>query len=250
MKRVSIALTLVVVSVASAQAQAVQRWSGFYLGLNGGYGWAGLETTDTYLSTAGSVFGIRPTTTAKYPSAASRNSFRDVCAGVQVGYNWQSDGFVAGVEADIDVANLQRSSTFLGSAKGPTYTIGANLDHFGTLRAKLAYATSDFLVYGTGGLAYGQGGGDVSATPGTPSSPGTGGPYIGADSHAHVGFVYGGGFEIAVTDTISLKAEYLHMDLGKQEYTFNLSPAPDGSFVKSDEAFVIDIVRAGMNAKF
>lgn len=95
-------------------------WTGFYAGINGGYGWS-----DSFADNAkGGVYGG------------------------QVGYNWQIGSFVLGVEGD-----------FQGTTIKATETIGAvtaegKIDAFATVRGRIGYAFNRALIYGTGGWAY------------------------------------------------------------------------------------------------
>ena len=125
-----------VVALASANAADIYRgggykdgpgyvavnWSGFYAGVNAGYGSS--DNTDV-LSPAGG-FG-----------------------GGQIGYNWQGmfghPALVLGVEADIQGADISDSA----------YDNSSKMDWFGTVRGRLGYAFDRALIYATGGLAFG-----------------------------------------------------------------------------------------------
>jgi outer membrane immunogenic protein len=98
------------------------NWTGFYVGLNGGYGWAS------------SAFG-------------DADGF---VGGGQIGYNWQGVGspLVLGIEADIQGADMESSATVAG------ITASGRVNAFGTVRARLGYAWDRFMLYGTGGWAY------------------------------------------------------------------------------------------------
>jgi outer membrane immunogenic protein len=100
-------------------AYAEVNWSGFYAGVNAGYGSSG--RTD-YLDPTGG-FG-----------------------GGQMGYNWQSGHFVFGLETDFQGAGISDSNFFDKST----------MNWFGTVRGRLGYAFDRTLVYATGGFAYGQ----------------------------------------------------------------------------------------------
>jgi outer membrane immunogenic protein len=101
----------------------VTSWTGFYAGLNAGYGWSADNGSDT---PAGG-FG-----------------------GGQIGYNWQGGlglghHVVLGVEADLQA-----------SAISGTQVRESDLNYFGTVRGRIGYAFDRTLVYATGGFAYGQ----------------------------------------------------------------------------------------------
>ena len=102
---------------------AAPIWSGFYIGVNGGYGW-----------------------TANDGPLAPEGGF----GGGQIGYNWQGlfgySPWVIGIEADIQGAGISDSNR-----------VGENsLNWFGTVRGRLGYAFGPALLYATGGFAYGE----------------------------------------------------------------------------------------------
>lgn len=109
--------------------------------------------------------------------------------GVQAGYNWDLGGVVLGVEADASFANINE---------------GDDEDHFdaddgihglATLRGRAGVAVGSVLLYGTAGVAWA-----ALDTEGVGQSL--------------TGWVAGVGVESFVTDTISVKAEYLYHDFG------------------------------------
>jgi len=98
------------------------NWTGFYFGVNGGYGWghSGGSGTD--------------------PSGFT--------GGVQAGYNWQvSPHGVLGLETDIS------ASTIDGKSNGTKFSV----DYLGTIRGRAGYTIDRVMFYVTGGAAYGQG---------------------------------------------------------------------------------------------
>jgi outer membrane immunogenic protein len=102
----------------------VMSWTGFYAGLNVGYGWADV--------------GI----------SGSSNNLTGVLGGGQVGYNWQSGAIVFGLEADIQASGQKRSDTV------GIFTIDQKLPWFATLRGRIGYAPGPWLFYATGGAAW------------------------------------------------------------------------------------------------
>lgn len=95
-------------------------WTGFYAGINGGYGWS-----DSFADNAkGGVYGG------------------------QVGYNWQIGSFVLGVEGDFQGTTIKATET-IGTA-----TAEGKIDAYATVRGRIGYAFNRALIYGTGGWAY------------------------------------------------------------------------------------------------
>ena len=76
------------------------------------------------------------------------------------------------------------------------------------------YTAADrLLIYGTGGLAYGNvsSNSDVLFTSG-------GDTYVGSSSAMQAGWTLGAGAEYAFNKNLSVKLEYLYIDLGSKSY--------------------------------
>ena len=87
-----------------------------------------------------------------------------IIGGGQVGYNWEfPNNFLLGFETDFDGAAIRGKVTVNatggigGGPFGASGEIGSTINYIGTVRARAGYAWDRFLVYGTGGFAYGQG---------------------------------------------------------------------------------------------
>src|ERR1700760_1873279 len=66
------------------------NWSGFYIGGNVGYSWGRSGDTTTFTNGAGTLF-----------TTAASSNLDGVVGGGQIGYNWQTQNWVWGLEADI-----------------------------------------------------------------------------------------------------------------------------------------------------
>ena len=165
------------------------NWTGFYVGVNGGYGW-GTTTGDVAPTFFGGNYDIK-----------------GWLIGGTIGYNYQIGSFVVGLEGDWDWANITGSGTIAGVT-----VINSKIDNIGTARGRVGYAWDRVLVYGTGGLAWAH---NKATIP------------IGDDSHTHTGWTLGAGLEYAITHSITAKAEYLYVQLNDQDYFVNLGcPGP------------------------
>ncbi|WP_264051399.1 outer membrane protein [Methylobacterium flocculans] len=246
----------------------VFTWTGFYLGVNAGYAFSensAIRTTGNNGPGAGALIGPAFTSTVGNVLSNRRpGSFRSeqegFTGGGGIGYNYQftpGSGIVVGIEADAQYTDLERTRTFISSLNDPS-TFRQSLDFLGTVRGRLGYAFDKFLVYGTGGFAYGSVNysadffGNAAARPLA---------YSGRFSQMETGYVYGGGIEYAIpTDSflnffkasaVTVKAEYLRYDLGTRNVIVNqtnLAPVT-GSYTSrfSTEG---SLVRAGINYKF
>ena len=149
--------------------------------------------------------------------------------GGQLGGNYQTGMFVWGVEADIQVAHINGSSTLNDPCCfpvfGPPLTTGVltrtqNLDWFGTVRGRLGLAIWDrTLVYGTGGVMFGE-----EVLNSNLVFPLVG--YQAQTSGTHTGWVAGGGIEYAFTDRISAKVEGLYYNMGSETIAASTAVVP------------------------
>ena len=146
--------------------------------------------------------------------------------GGTAGYNWQVGRAVFGVEGDADWTSLQGSTTNNCLAGCST-----NSDWLATVRGRVGYAFDRFLPFVTGGLAVG----DIRAT--TPGFAGM--------TQTNAGWTAGGGFEFALTNNWTAKAEYLHVDLGNMNCGFNC-----GATSPNNVSLRENVVRAGVNYRF
>ncbi len=225
----------------------VFTWTGAYFGINAG---AAFDNKQEFTTTANRSDGIGNT------------SFSDsgFSAGGQIGYNYEFQGFggfggpgsgvVVGFEADAMYMDTDKSiNTTINNG---TASFRSGLDFLGTARGRLGYAFNTFLIYGTGGFAYG----DVNSRV---VSVYNGTTDIARSSGFTTGYVYGGGIEYALptgsflnffhSSAVTLKAEYLRYELDSSNLndssvnTVNLQP---GLKVKNEG----NIARVGLNYKF
>jgi len=228
----------------------VYNWTGFYVGVNAGYGWANSEIdpagTNTFCNPllGGCGPGVFPggipadvASARAVPPAISPNA-RGGLVGGTIGYNKQFGSWVAGLEADLAWANITGSDTRTGapvSLTGPavpgtsfigTASASTQIRDFGTVRGRLGYTPSAaLLLYGTGGLAYGQVSSSATITEASIGPCGFGScpftPAVASTSSTRVGWTLGAGAEYRFMGQWSLKAEYLYYDLGRLGYAFS-----------------------------
>lgn len=201
-------------------AEAVSDWSGFYAGVQLGYAFGDTGTFQLDPFTPGLQTAFAP---------GFSGDFNDgVIGGVHVGYDWQFGSIVVG--GILDVTGTDISDDQNGFSVTPArYTITRELDLLATLRARLGYAVSDrVLLYGTGGLAYG----DVDFSYEQPGSAAVTTTSGGQDSD--FGYTVGAGVEGKVTEKISVGIEYLYTNLGGNDFTANLTGGPFGAAPGTD----------------
>ena len=238
---------------AGGRAQTIS-WTGFYGGLNAGYGWARTSSTITPNAIEIGVAGAGNPVNNPLPGDPSPEGFT---GGIQIGFNKQFNSFVAGIKADLSYADLDDAK----SATGATF-IGGNfqtgletrLNWLGTIRGRLGMLAADnLLLYSTGGIAFGDAKTKLTATNAAPAPGGcgAGAPYCtnGASATSSVGWALGGGVEYALTSRWNLKAEYLHLDFGSETMTAVDANTPGGEITATAKVRV-DIVRLGLNYRF
>ena len=198
-------------------------WCGWYIGANAG--WVGSTNNNVRLTgtdTGAGGFG------AELADGSTPSTFKvrysGFLGGGQVGYNWQMGNIVAGLEADLDGASAKASLTQVNLPQPPfpprstiTTTVSNKLDYLGTFRGRVGVLVSNpFLLYVTGGLAYGETElGDSSVCP-------TCGPVRNLatlNRPTDVGWTAGFGGEWMFAPHWSVKAEYLYYDLGRNTTT-------------------------------
>jgi outer membrane immunogenic protein len=224
------------------------NWSGFYLGANVGYSWGSARNSDT-LSVG--------TTGAIVASSTGRNNVNGVIGGGQVGYNWQASNWLFGLETDIQGSGERGSSSLVcvgcsDDGSNITANLTQRLNWFGTFRGRIGIlATPTVLLYGTGGLAYGQvqTGGSVTGNIGllTDTLPGT--------SSTRAGWTLGAGVEGQISGNWTAKLEYLYMDLGSVSagpigLPGILVPVRTAAAINYSSAFPDNILRVGVNYHF
>ncbi|PWB82656.1 MAG: porin family protein [Methylocystaceae bacterium] len=185
----------------------VFTWTGFYGGVNVGYGWA--DPRNVY----GSEYFLNVPTGLAW--SYNGPNFDGVLGGGQIGYNYQfaGTGFVVGVEADIQAADLSGASAGFGNNIGyfPYLTTRQTIDWFGTVRGRVGYAVlPTLLVYGTGGFAYGGGSSRFTYFDSANFSA-----FSSESNDTRTGWTAGGGVEWAFLPNWSAKVEYLYVDLGR-----------------------------------
>jgi outer membrane immunogenic protein len=263
----------------------VMTWTGFYVGLNAGGTWDDNHSVDTLgRPVQGFPDGVGPGSYAANSAAAATGSISSgndgrFIGGGQIGYNWQFGRGVAGFEADIDGLGQRNRTGVLNNTVGPFPFFSAaevinsqimstrTLDYLGTVRGRLGFLPSpSFLLYATGGAAYGgvrantsvtQTNNDCAQFPGNCLGPG--GATFGSASSTRFGWTAGVGGEWMFAPHWSAKVEYLYYDLGSLSYnsalaTNGASLFGPGTFaivnVQSTAKFNGSIARVGINYQF
>jgi outer membrane immunogenic protein len=171
------------------------NWTGFYVGVHGGGGFGSFDL-DTYPDAFGNGDGA--------------------LLGSQIGYNYQVNQWVFGIQTDMAYTWMKSSSAYnLADAK---------VDWLGTTTGRVGYAADTWLFYAKGGVAYGDT--HISSS-------------VYSESQWKAGWTVGAGVEKAFTPNITGFAEYDYVDLGSTQY---------GNVGRL--SFDTNIVKVGLNYKF
>lgn len=246
-KSVSTALGLALLSTTAMAADLPSRrappvfvpppipaftWTGFYVGAQAGYEF-GKSNGLAYNNRTGALVGA---------NSANENGF---IGGGHVGYlfstqslpflggfgnNLFGGGLVAGVEGDANYSSA-RANYLLGTIQN-----GSRDDIQGSVRGRLGVSVDRVLFYATGGAAFG----------GLRNSY-TGAAGFDSFNRTRVGYTVGGGVEYAITNNVSVRAEYRYTDFGS--YTSNLTNATAGA-VNVRQRETDNRVQAGVSYHF
>ena len=218
--------------VPPTAAAPIFSWTGFYVGANGGYGWHDPTVTFTGGDELATLFTCLHFGIGTCPPPVSFN-IRGGLGGLQAGYNRQLNrNVVLGVETDFDWSRIRGMGTSnffnLFLSQGNNFIASEKVDWFGTVRGRLGFLLTDrLLAYGTGGFAYG--GVKQNVVLNTPANFVRVDPqfafacnasvstecFSGSSSRTAAGWTAGGGLEYAAWNNVSLRAEYLYINLGK-----------------------------------
>jgi len=231
----------------------VYDWTGFYVGIDGGWSFGKSSTVFT-------VTGFAPESISPHMD--------NWVVGGEAGYNWQfARNFVAGIEADLQATGEEGTGTALplittGCTLGilcTTTTTNVGLDQrlrwFGTARARLGFLPFDhLLLYATGGAAFGEIESTTSVTTGTVTTllgfPVSASSNVATETATttRAGWTVGGGAEWVLSGGWTAKLEYLYIDLGNVGYT--LVDAAAATTVGTSSHITENIVRVGINYRF
>jgi outer membrane immunogenic protein len=208
-------------------------WTGFYVGVNGGYGFDHFAFKYTYLSPAG------------FEKSTSGINSGGIVLGGQIGYNYQLSNLpfighaVVGVEAGSDWSGIGGATNVTTPLAALMF--GTKFENFGTVRGRVGYDFDRLLLYFAGGTTYA-----INDT------------YYGVNGVTHsitvtrYGFdwdfgIVSIGAEYAITNNFTIRAEYSYDFSGARWEQFSpTSTSAIGFGTRS----MYHIVRLGLNYKF
>ena len=173
-------------------------WTGLYVGGHLGYGWGSSSSTNLVDQGDGDAFdGADDFAVQPY----------GFMAGVSIGYNWQFDGVVFGLEADLGYLGAEDSQ-----ANDFAFTT-AEYGGYGTLTGRIGYAEDRWLFYAKGGLALAN----ITNSAGALDDGDVNLFDLTSVEETRAGWALGAGVEYAFQRDLSMKIEYLYMDFGSDQ---------------------------------
>jgi outer membrane immunogenic protein len=208
----------------------VYNWAGFYVGINGGWGFGTAKWT---------AIGVNATATGS-------DSANGGVIGGTLGANWQAGAFVLGAEADFDYSGINTSTSQTICNLGTPLGCQTGNNWLSTVRGRVGFAADRVLFYGTAGGAFANVQTVVNAV---------------TTTNTRTGWTAGLGLEWAFADNWTAKVEYLYVNLGNKAVTCTAAagvcgPAPPvgpvGQFgpVNIQAGLTENLVRVGVNYKF
>ncbi len=191
---------------APPMAAPILSWSGLYAGIQGGGGWG--TSKETFLGFP-NVPGFLGT---------QNYNINGGFVGGVLGYNWQVDNFVFGLEGDYHWADINGRSAVINAGVGDTYF--TRLRSFGDIKGRLGYAVGPALFFVSGGAAVGQLQHRYDAALNPPSF---------VQNGTRWGYTVGAGAEYMFAPNGSAKLEYNYLDFGKSAIQYTAVPVTNRS---------------------
>ncbi|WP_297105673.1 outer membrane protein [uncultured Devosia sp.] len=191
-------------------------WNGFYAGVYAGYATG------------------RATSTNVVNASASTVDVRGGLLGGTLGGNAQFGNFVLGLEGDLAWSDVNGSQT---CSNAPGFDCIGRMNWVGSGKLRGGVALDRVLLFGTAGLAVGG----ITAS----TNPAPGGS-TGTFSSTVWGWTAGAGAEVAVTDAISVKAEYAYYDFATVQAPINTIANTGATDIKSNA----HALKLGVNYRF
>ncbi|MGY2902578.1 outer membrane protein [Bradyrhizobium sp. URHC0002] len=207
-----------------APLPVIYNWSGFYIGANGGWGQS--HNCVDFVTVLGTV------------ASGCRDRSGGVVGG-QIGYRWQANQFVFGLEAQGDWADLSNTRVSLFN---PTLSTRVKTDGIGLFTGQIGWAWNAALLYVKGGAAVTSNRLDIFDT-----FTGFG---LASASATRWGGALGVGFEYGFAPNWSVGLEYDHLWMGNANNTFSVVDPRLVGVLNSRISQDVDMVTLRFNYRF
>jgi outer membrane immunogenic protein len=221
-----------------APPPALWSWSGLYGGINAGYSFGRDTVQEAFVDAA---------TSQQLPGRVLPTG---AIFGGQIGYNWQAGRWVWGLEGDLQWSG-QRDTACGGQECIQNFNpeVGAtvfrhDVQWFSTARGRIGLANGDTLLYLTGGAAWAG----VRETTSVQRDDAIASLVV---HNTLGGWALGGGIEGRLSQSWTVKFEYLHLDFGPTTASTRLAANVGGAgfdvLERVDSRITDNIVRIGVN---
>jgi outer membrane immunogenic protein len=212
------------VKAPPAPPPVIYDWTGFYIGANGGWGQS--HSCVDFITLVGTV-------------ASGCGDRSGGVVGGQIGYRWQTNQFVWGLEAQGDWADLSNTRV---SLLNPTLSTTAKTDGIGLFTGQLGWAWNAALLYFKGGAA-------VTGNRLTIFDNTTGLGLVSA-SNTRWGGTVGVGFEYGFGPGWSVGVEYDHLFMGHANNSFSVVDPRLAAVLNDRVSQDVDMVTVRFNYRF
>jgi len=203
----------------------IYDWTGFYIGANGGWGQS--HNCVDFVTAIGTV-------------ASGCGNGSGGVAGGQIGYRWQTNQFVFGLEAQGDWADLKNTRVL--SLIDPTLSATAKTDAIGLFTGQIGWAWNSALLYVKGGAA-------VTGNRLTIFDNTTGIGLVSADN-TRWGGALGVGWEYGFAQNWSVGVEYDHLWMGHANNSFSVADPRLAAVLNDRISQDVDMVTLRFNYRF
>jgi outer membrane immunogenic protein len=207
-----------------APVVAIYNWSGFYIGGNGGWGQS--HNCVDFVTRAGTV------------ASGCRDRSGGVIGG-QIGYRWQTNQFVFGLEAQGDWADLSNTRVSLFD---PTLSTTVKTDAIGLFTGQIGWAWNASLFYVKGGAAVTRNGFTIFDN--------TTGVGLVSANNTRWGGALGVGWEYGFTPNWSVGVEYDHLWMGHANNSFSVVDPRLAAVLNDRISQDVDMVTVRFNYRF
>jgi len=215
-------------------------WSGFYIGAHLGSGWATIDQTG-YATPLGFPTFANPSP----PQSAD-----GFLGGGQIGFNYQVNQWVFGVEGQFSGSGIKTASACGNGITAISFsTCHTNIEWLGTLTGRVGWAVDHALVYVKGGAAVTHTKYSYDFLPITLVA-------IPLDNFSSTawGWTWGAGIEYALTSNWSAKVEYEYLDFGTKSFGLplldNVVRNEIGGPSRQEISQHVHVIKFGVNYRF
>ena len=259
-KRTVLAVGSVLAFPLLAAAEGTPSWTGPYIGAFGGAAWSkasvgteldGLWDDPSDPSHIPDEMSLRPILNRGLDGAGA-------IGGIVIGHSWQFGNLVFGAEADFsglgaDESRVEYNVSVVPVPQPYRAETSSSIDWLATLRARLGFASGRSLVYVTGGVAVGEM--DVQQDLIQLNQLTVSYTQSASLGKTSIGWALGGGFEYVLSESWSVKLQYLHVDLGshgtKSAGNCFFIPEFCARYTGTHKVdIMLDTVTAGLNYRF